>query len=288
MEPIIKIPGGKRDHLVLSMLIKRARETAFHSYCEPFFGGGAAFFALHTAGLLSDRRCYLGDLDDELIDLYEAVVADPEAVAAAAVREREHVARYPTQSERKIAYFDARQVYNSGNHDPGLQLYLRHAAYNGLFRRNRDGFMNTPPRDALHTVRIPDAQHLARVATALAPTTLYSASFAALEAEDGAVPNDLFIEEGWLVYADPPYDCDFRAYTRHGFGPSDQEALVAACAAWAARGAVVYYSNSNTPAVRSLLAEHWPDAQVDEVYGKRTISRDAATRAPAAEVIAHN
>src|SRR5208337_1919574 len=69
--PLLKWPGGKRNLLdhILPLI-----PACFNRYFEPFFGGGALFFALQP------KKAYLSDKNADLIHAYSQVRERPEAV----------------------------------------------------------------------------------------------------------------------------------------------------------------------------------------------------------------
>ena len=64
MQPLIKWAGGKQK-LLTQILPHIPKE--YDTYYEPFFGGGAVFFALEP------RKAVLTDINSELINFYEMV-----------------------------------------------------------------------------------------------------------------------------------------------------------------------------------------------------------------------
>jgi DNA adenine methylase len=71
LTPILKWPGGKR-RLVQELLLHCPAERS--RYFEPFFGGGALFFAL------GPDRAVISDANDELMDCYKQVRDNVEGV----------------------------------------------------------------------------------------------------------------------------------------------------------------------------------------------------------------
>lgn len=68
MKPLLKWPGGKTR--LLRQIIPSLPDTS--SYCEPFLGGGAVFFALEP------ELSYVNDISEELMSFYTFVrAADP-------------------------------------------------------------------------------------------------------------------------------------------------------------------------------------------------------------------
>jgi len=83
--PLLKWAGGKRS---LANQILPLIGTVEGSYFEPFVGGGAIFFAL------APNRSILSDVNPELVDCYQAVKEDPDAVATRLSRLKNDEATY--------------------------------------------------------------------------------------------------------------------------------------------------------------------------------------------------
>lgn len=60
--PVLKWAGGKQQ---LVEVLKKKAPPRFNKYIEPFFGGGALYFALQP------RAALLADSNGELINLYK-------------------------------------------------------------------------------------------------------------------------------------------------------------------------------------------------------------------------
>ena len=89
-----------------------------------------------------------------------------------------------------------------------LFYYMNRTAYNGLCRFNSHGEFNTPFGKYK---RISYARSFTPYREAFADWAFVTGDFAALELQ----PDD-------FVYADPPYDVEFTAYSQGGFSWSDQ------------------------------------------------------------------
>lgn len=267
--PIVKYVGGKRDHGVIDSLLTLMRTGCYNAYVEPFLGGASVLCALDEAGMLTGRRAFVGDADRDLIRLYLDVAERPEHVLRIANKEADIVAGCATERERKQMFHVVRDLWNIGPKKGGTQLYLRHAVYNGLFRRSKDGHLNTSARDGLSQIALPLITDLQAFGALISRVTLLDWDFRQYEA-------DLFIGPGTLVYLDPPYLGTFEAYTAAGFTAEDHVELLILAAEWARRGATVVYSNADTPMMRALLEQYWPrafqDANVE--FARRSISCD--------------
>src|SRR5881628_2186559 len=121
----------------------------FQRYVEPFFGSGAVFFDLYSAGRLVERHVRLTDDNPDLVGCYRTLRDSPEAVIAAleslAEGHRGRGARffYDVRDRR----FNPTRAAGHGTYTPELAamlIYLNRTGFNGLFRLNRRGEFNVP------------------------------------------------------------------------------------------------------------------------------------------------
>ena len=201
--PPLKWAGGKRWQV--PHLRKLWASHAHRRLVEPFCGGLAV-----TLGL-APGRALLNDANPHLINFYRwmqrGLVIDIEMANDKALFYR-HRARFnellaSEESESREA--------------AALFYYLNRTGFNGLCRFNRRGLFNVP------------FGRYARISY-VRDFSSYRDTFAAwrFASEDvEAVP----LEPGDFVYADPPYDVDFRSYAKDGFDWEHQERT----AAWLAR-----------------------------------------------------
>lgn len=147
-----------------------------------------------------------------------------------------------------------------------LFYYLNRTDYNGLCRFNRAGQFNVPFG---RYTRIAYRYDFAEYQELFSSWEFSSCDFRALK----LLATD-------FVYADPPYDVEFRQYSREGFSWGDQVEL----ARWLAshRGPVVL-SNQATPRIVQLY--RGLGYRIQLLDAPRRISCTGA-RAPAVEVLA--
>ena len=62
MKPMLKYSGGKSKEL--KYYLKYIENETYDRYFEPFFGGGATYFALNP------KQAVINDLNSKLIDFY--------------------------------------------------------------------------------------------------------------------------------------------------------------------------------------------------------------------------
>ena len=124
--PLIKWPGGKRG--IVPTLLTHA-PASFNNYYEPFFGGGALFFAL------APKKAVLGDVNADLINSYRCIQQQPQKLVAALKRKTNSADEYyavraskPRTELSRAARF----------------LYLTRLSFNGIHRVNLRGEFNVP------------------------------------------------------------------------------------------------------------------------------------------------
>jgi DNA adenine methylase len=273
-KPILKWAGGK-SRLVPDI------EAAFGERCEgtyfePFLGSAAVFLARRAAGRVGGA--VLADANAKLVALHVAL-RDQVADVLAELR------RLPRDDWRE-RYYEVRDAYNAGPHDgphhAARFVWLNRAGFNGLYRENKDGNFNVPvgkyPKLAL-----PPPEAFLEVSRLFEGVEIRVSDFRSILALAG--PRD-------QVYCDPPYvplndTANFTAYYKDDFGFDDQKALADAARGAAGRGAAVVLSNHDHPVVRDdLYREDQGFQHVGRPMVSRAISRDGASRAAVAEVIA--
>lgn len=271
LRPFLKWAGGKTR--VVPRLREALAEVEGDRLVEPFVGSGAVFLNLPRF-----RRLLLADANADLVGVYRHVLADLDGLLA------EARALFTPSHNTRDAYLAVRAEFNAldiGGRDRAARfLYLNRHGFNGLCRYNAAGGYNVPfgryaapalPEAQLRAVhrRLVEAEHV----------EIVHADF-----------RDVFaahVRIGDVVYADPPYvplsaTASFTAYARQGFEAADQAELAAAARGAAGRGIPVLVSNHDLPSVRALYA----GARVTSFPVRRSISRDGATRAEVAELLA--
>ncbi len=93
------------------------------------------------------------------------------------------------------------------------------------------------------------------------------------------------IQEGDLVYYDPPYWGLFDMYGPEGFGDALQVALVRLCAELCERGVHVIYTNVDCPEVRKTLDELWPYSTVRFAQCRRYVNRNGDGRKVVSDLV---
>ena len=278
--PIVKWAGGK-SRLIEDLI--RVLPASFARYHEPFLGGGALFFALSgRVGPQWAQRPVLSDFNADLIELYREVVVDPAGLHRATT---DLVQRH--RAEGQGHYYAVREAWNrdrsswSASRRAATMLYLNRACFNGLFRTNKSGGLNTPVGRGGGLAEWPVAPSLAQLQAASV-----ALSCAELSVSDFRMSLSR-VSPGDLVYLDPPYvprtpSASFRSYTSAGFGPDDHADMARIAIGLADSGATVIVSSSDAPGSRDL----YPDSfTVVEVSAPRAIAASTVGRARVTELI---
>ncbi len=196
LNPPLKWAGGKR------WLLPELRKywQPHRRLVEPFCGGLAV-----ALGLMPERAL-LNDINPHLINFYRQLQKGLELPFV--------------PKNDKDFYYRARERFNwliaNGKAQTGeaaaLFYYLNRTGYNGLCRFNRKGFFNVPFGRYKWIAYTEDFRAYQEVFLRWEFTCM---DFEALELQ----PED-------FVYADPPYDVEFRQYSQDGFSWEDQVRLV--------------------------------------------------------------
>lgn len=253
--PLLKWAGGKTQ--LLGSLLPRI-PGKYDRYIEPFFGGGALFFALRPkAGIIADSN-------PELINLYQTVADDVDGILA-------HLVQY--QNDEAVFYAVRAQDWTAlGRAEAAARtLFLNRTCFNGLYRVNKKGLFNVP-FGRYKNPKIIDEAALRAASALLRRTTIVCGDYKDV-LRTHARPGD-------LVFLDPPYlpiseYSDFKRYTKEQFYEEDHTELAGEVARLHELGCHVILTNSNHP----LVHEQYGQFAIEVVQSKRYISRNGSGRA---------
>jgi len=262
-KPFLKWVGGKRQ---LLYEIRKHRPTEFSNYHEVCLGGGVHYFDLRASGYRG--RAFLYDLNEELIRTYQAIQNSPAAV----VKEVWGHALSHTQGY----FLGLRSINPKDLNDAqvaGRMLYLNQACFNGLYRVNSKGQLNSPwgKRSSISI----NSTNIYAVSNALRDAILVQGDFA--EVRSRASEND-------FCFIDPPYPSGFSAYTSIGFPDSDQSRLHRVCVELNRKNVMFMQSNSDCPLIRNL----YKDFNIIPVRASRNINCKGDGRGKVGEVLITN
>lgn len=252
--PILKWAGGKQQ--MVDLLLART-PTKYGKYIEPFFGGGALFFALQT------NKAVIADSNPELINLYNTIATDVDTVIS-------HLREMPNDKE----FFYEIRSKNVEDFSKPLQaartIYLNRTCFNGLYRVNRQGKFNVPFGDYKKPL-ICDEENLRSASSSLSKATIMLGDYKAVLQETA--------EPGDFIYLDPPYlpiskYADFKRYTKEQFYEEDHRELAEEVERLCELGCHVVLTNSNHPLVHELFDKY----KVEIFNTRRYINCDATKR----------
>lgn len=246
--PLLKWAGGKTQ--LLGEIIPKIPQK-YGRYIEPFFGGGAVFFALHPAGGV------ISDSNPELVNLYSSVAADVDGVMA-------WLRRYKNTAEMFYVVRALDWTKLSNVEAAARTIFLNRTCFNGLYRVNKSGQFNVP-FGRYKNPKIIDEETLMAASAILSNTTIFCGDYKTVLREN-AQPGD-------FIFLDPPYlpvseYADFKRYTKEQFYEEDHVELAAEVKRLHELGCYVILTNSNHP----LVHEQYRKFTVEVVQTKRSIS----------------
>ena len=218
MKPMLKYRGGKTKELVE---IKKFIPKYEGKYIEPFFGGGALFFALMP------ENAIINDINEPLMNFYRGVRNDFQRVKSELKKiqliyeenrldfeklKKEHP-NEKVEDKNEPLYYIMRKFFNkeenSGLHEASIYYFINKTAYSGMIRYNKSGKYNVPygRYKNFNTDLITEEHH-----KVLQRAEIFSLDYTKIF--DMAKADD-------FIFLDPPYDCIFSDYgnieTKDGF-----------------------------------------------------------------------
>lgn len=226
MKPMLKYRGGKSKEL--KYYLNHIENEEFNRYFEPFFGGGATYFALEP------EQAIINDINSKLINFYSDVKNNFTQLKNELYQlERiynENQKRYQNlkdlnpneriHNENEDLYYEIRNEFNypSGKIlDSTAYFFINKTAYSGMIRYNKKGEYNVPfgRYKNFNTDLVNENHHIL-----LQNTEIFNTDYS--EIFNMATPND-------IMFLDPPYDCIFNDYgnieSEDGFNENEQRRL---------------------------------------------------------------
>lgn len=253
MKPIVKWAGGKTQ--LLKELLPLIPE--YDTYYEPFFGGGALFFASES------NKAVINDLNKQLMNVYIQIRDNlPLLEKKLDILQENH-------TEDVNYYYNLRNKYNEkiNNLDvenAALFIYLNKAGFNGIYRLNTKGLFNVPSSKK-KKVSLYDKDNLLSISKHLKSTKIFSKDFE--EVCSTAKEND-------FIFFDSPYYNTFDTYQAGGFSESDHIRLFNLYKSLSENGVKCLLTNSNEAFIKNLYKDY--DIKVIDV--KRMINRNGNDR----------
>lgn len=246
--PLLKWAGGKTQLLgeILPKIPKK-----YGRFIEPFFGGGAVFFAVRP------ENGIIADSNPELVNLYRSVATDVNGVIA-------QLRSYENTEEVFYAVRSLDRTKLSNIEAAARTIFLNRTCFNGLYRVNKSGQFNVP-FGRYKNPKIIDEDALRAASLLLSRTTIICGDYKTVLKENA--------QAGDFIFLDPPYlpvseYADFKRYTKEQFYEEDHVELAAEVKRLHELGCHVVLTNSNHP----LVHEQYRKFTVEVVQTKRYIS----------------
>jgi DNA adenine methylase len=288
-KPFLKWAGGKTQ--LLDEIDKRLPKDEIKAgeigtYVEPFVGGGAVFFYI-TQKYPSIRKFYLFDINQDLVNCYNAVKDDVEAI----IRKLKHMEREFLKLDkkgRKNRYYEIRDEFNE-DRNPAKLIFLNKTCYNGLYRVNKSDEFNVPFGDYKNPT-ICNRDSLRSVSSLLQKAEIICSDFE---------KSKKYIAANTFVYLDPPYrplspTASFTSYSKEDFDEKAQIRLAEFCKEISSRGAKFLLSNSdpkNENPKDHFFEDNYPREEgfnIERVTAARAINCKGKGRGPIYELIITN
>lgn len=167
---------------------------------EPFCGG------LSIALGLLPKRSLLNDINPHLINFYSWLKYGLDVTLEMKNSEKMYYA-YRDEFNRLISIGQEKSKKSAE-----LFFYLNKTCFNGLCRFNKQGKFNVP--FGRHST-INYSIDLTKYKTIISNWEFITSSF-----------SDIKLKPDDFIYADPPYDVEFRTYSKDGFDWKDQECVI--------------------------------------------------------------
>ena len=210
MKPFLKYRGGKSKEI---KFFQHHIPKNFHTYFEPFLGGGAVYFHLeHPKSVINDINTKLINTYreiknkyplvrqqlDELQAIYEANQLEYETLKKRASSQDEYI-----ENKNEALYYQMREYFNYPTDewlDSVVYFFINKTSYSGMIRYNSQGEYNVPfGRYKNFNTKVLTDKHYRLLST----TEIYNEDYTTIF--DMAKPND-------FMFLDPPYDCVFTDY----------------------------------------------------------------------------
>lgn len=278
VSPFLKWAGGKSQLLPqLTPLFPKQ----FNKYLEPFLGGGAVFFHLHS--LKKVKKAILIDTNQELIDCYASIKNNVQELIDTIERHKKEYQAFNS----KYYYFVRNEVRNNADKWQSLSqaergaitIFLNKTCFNGLYRVNSKNQFNAP-EGRYKNPAVYDADNLKAISKVLKKVEIIKGDFG--DCLKYAKKDD-------FIYFDPPYNpltetANFTGYTKGGFGDPEQQRLSEVYRALDKRGCKVMLSNSATRLIKGLYKGY----KIKKVKASRLINCKSTGRGKINEYVVLN
>lgn len=231
ISPYVKWVGGKRQLLPhLLPLIP----SEYNNYVEPFFGGGALFFALQP------KKAIINDINDEITNSLSEIKSNYSSLMEA-------LDLYQNSHDENFYYKMRKSNFINKTHKAARFIYLNKAGFNGMYRVNKNDEFNVPfgKKEKLNLYSKKNFESISKLLNKNKIKIMNKNYYDILSK----------VKKGDFVFVDPPYDIEtnnFTSYTKYGFDREDQTRLANELIKLDKKGVKWILTNSNTSFISDL------------------------------------
>lgn len=213
------------------------------NYFEPFFGGGALFFAY---GYKAKKQVFINDINLPLMNTYRMLASSDRDSLLTLVEEIGHG-----------AYETIRDRFNEIKDQPGIEsaahfIVVNTMCFNSVYRENKKGKFNVPvgknSKGHRNTCDSLDYDALRFAGRLMQGIHIENGSFTPW-------PFPVNPGKGDVVFFDPAYLKEFSQYNKSGFTVDDHKTLHTQALEHAANGATVIVCGSNNDASQAIYGQ---------------------------------
>jgi adenine-specific DNA-methyltransferase len=279
IQPPVQWVGGKRR--LLDKIKIHIPDLETHTYYEPFLGGGSLLFNLQPIKSICSEK------NKSLHNVYTQIKTNPNEIMR--ILDMFHTEYFLIENikgdnSRQSYYNEKKDEFNEiknkkettlvdGIRESCLFIFLNHTCFNGMYRESSKGLFNVPFGKG-RQCSFYDRNNILQLSEYLKSITILNEDFRLIEN---------YIQEGDIVYLDPPYHKTFSSYDKSGWTEQDTIDVLLLFNRLTLKKVHVILSNSNTDEYKQLIRNNITDSSSYTIYElslARTLNSNSKKRAP--------
>jgi len=257
LKSVLKWVGSKSR--IIPTMVEYIDLTGVRRIYEPFCG--SCSFTLY----IEPPFAVLGDVNPYLIYFWNQLQRDWRSLYEEFLVLKE--------KHSKEFFLKVRDAFNRHDYSMGaaaMFLYFNKAAYNGIWRINRKGELNSPCGNYKKIYGV-DPVKMEKLSKVIDKYCFFNCEYGELLQ---AFENDDMLDPSSLIYLDPPYDQRYVQYNSSPFMAREQVRLAMEFKRLKKMGARIVMTNSDTPLIRKL----YENEKIIEIEEYRCISQKVESR----------
>ena len=296
LKPFCKWVGGKTQLLpALLNILPIDFDPKKTPYCEPFIGGGALLWKLQP------NNAFISDKNADLINAYKVVRDYPNELMGKLRPHQSKLNEFIKDGDElayKKYFKNVRAQYNASKltdkntlERACLFIFINKAGYNGMYRVNQNGGLNTPagyPAKPENGVTLFDTEVIQATSEYLNKPGIVIQH---LDFEE-AIKQFIGLHKKGFVYLDPPYwplphqESNFNSYTTGGFDLEKHYGLRDLCREVSNNN--IHFLQSNSYSKVLDLYREIEGVSIRKVGATRAINSDSKGRSKVTEILIKN